>query len=356
MWIRRYSSVRRQRRRPARILPENERTAPRKEEDMETRESPTSARRRHARRAGVGIVAACVLALAACGSSGGSGATGNGSSSAGGDPLAQYKKNGINLVYITNPPYSMADPATGKVTGAGPDIITKILNNLGITKLTYTNVDFAGEIPAITSGRADLSGNNFNENPDRCKQIGFSNPVAIYQEGALVAKGNPKNVHSYEDIVNNKSVKIAATRGDAEVSWLQTLGVPNSRISQFATVAEAVTAVNQGRADVNLNVVISLVSELKRPEGSKLELAAPFTQPVINGTAEISSASYAIPYKNVALLNGVNQQISAMIKSGEMGQILTKYGYPDGSIPPASVNAKTICPDGAWPAGYVDVN
>ena len=322
---------------------------------MDTRESPASARRGHSRHVGIGtVVAACVLGLAACSSSAG-GASGSGSPSSAGDPLAQYKKNGINLVYITFPPYSYADPTTGKVTGAGPDIITKILNNLGITKLNFTNVDFAGEIPAITSGRADLSGNNFNENPERCKQIGFSNPVAIYQEGALVAKGNPKNIHSYPDIVSNSSIKIAATRGDAEVSWLQTLGVPDSRISQFATVAEAVTAVNQGRADVNLNAVISLVSELKRPEGSNLELATPFTQPVINGTAEISSASYAIPYKSVALLNAVNQQIAALIKSGEMAAILTKYGYPDGSIPPATVTAKTICPDGAWPAGYVDV-
>ena len=270
--------------------------------------------------------------------------------------LAGYQKDGLKLVYITNPPFSYADPKSGEIIGAGPVVLRELLKPYGITKFSYSLVQFAGEIPAVTSKRADMTANNFNANADRCAQVGFTNPVALYHQGALVHKGNPKNLHSYDDIAKDSSVKIAILRGDASIAWLQSYGVGTNRLLQFDALPQAVTAVNQGRADVYLNAIVSLNQELKQPEASNLEVANPFKGPVIDGQEIITNASYAIRYEEVDLLNALNEQIAALINNGRMLELLTPYGYDKDSIPSATMTAKSICPAGAWPAGYKDLS
>jgi polar amino acid transport system substrate-binding protein len=270
--------------------------------------------------------------------------------------LAGYQKDGLKLVYITNPPFSYADPKSGEIIGAGPVVLRELLKPYGITKFSYSLVQFAGEIPAVTSKRADMTANNFNANAARCAQVGFTNPVALYHQGALVHKGNPKNLHSYDDIAKDSSVKIAILRGDASIAWLQSYGVGTNRLLQFDALPQAVTAVNQGRADVYLNATVSLNQELKQPEASNLEVANPFKGPVIDGKELITNASYAIRYEEVDLLNALNEQIAALIDNGRMLELLTPYGYDKDSIPPATMTAKSICPAGAWPAGYKDLS
>jgi polar amino acid transport system substrate-binding protein len=270
--------------------------------------------------------------------------------------LAGYQKDGLKLVYITNPPFSYADPKSGEIIGAGPVVLRELLKPYGITKFSYSLVQFAGEIPAVSSKRADMTANNFNANADRCAQVGFTNPVALYHQGALVHKGNPKNLHSYDDIAKDSSVKIAILRGDASIAWLQSYGVGTNRLLQFDALPQAVTAVNQGRADVYLNATVSLNQELKQPEASNLEVANPFKGPVINGKELITNASYAIRYEEVDLLNALNEQIAALINNGRMLELLTPYGYDKDSIPPATMTAKSICPAAPWPAGYKDLS
>lgn len=270
--------------------------------------------------------------------------------------LAGYQKDGLKLVYITNPPFSYADPKSGEIIGAGPVVLRELLKPYGITKFSYSLVQFAGEIPAVSSKRADMTANNFNANATRCAQVGFTNPVALYHQGALVHKGNPKNLHSYDDIAKDSSVKIAILRGDASIAWLQSYGVGTSRLLQFDALPQAVTAVNQGRADVYLNATVSLNQELKQPEASNLEVANPFKGPVIDGKELITNASYAIRYEEVDLLNALNEQIATLINNGRMLELLTPYGYDKNSLPPATMTAKSICPAAPWPAGYKDLS
>ncbi|MBN9620057.1 MAG: transporter substrate-binding domain-containing protein, partial [Actinobacteria bacterium] len=205
--------------------------------------------RRHFLGAGAGLMGTIVLggALGACSSGSKPAATGGGSGPAA-SGLAAYRQNGLRLAYITNPPFSFADPKTGEITGAGPVVLRELLTPYGITKLDYSLVQFASEIPTVTSKRADMTANNFNANATRCAQIGFTNPVALYHQGALVHRGNPKDLHSYDDIAKNSSVRIAVLRGDASIAWLKSYGVGTDRLLQFDALPQAVTAVNQGRA------------------------------------------------------------------------------------------------------------
>jgi len=317
---------------------------------------PAQARSRRLRGAFTGLAVVSVFALAACSSSGGdsSGPTAVSSSAAANHALDKYRQNGINIVFISNPPFSQ-DDGKGNAAGSGPEVMNKILDNLGITKRTYQLVDFATEIPSLTSGRAVLTANNFNANATRCAQVAFTNPIAFYHQGALAAKGNPKNLHSYDDIAKDSSVKIAAIQGDAAISWLQdTYKVPASRLVLFDTVQNALTGVNQGRADVYLNAVTQLNLNLKLPNTDKLEVVKDFKGPVIDGAEVITNASYALPWTEVDLLNAINGEIVNLEKDGSLASMLTQAGYPADAVAKPTDSGKSVNPGCPWPASYVD--
>jgi polar amino acid transport system substrate-binding protein len=330
---------------------------------------PSQSRLRRSRGALAVLASVAAFTLAACSSGGSSGSTSTAASPTGAasttssasaaatnPALDKYRQNGVTIVYISNPPFS-GDDGKGNVTGAGPDVMNKILDNLGIKKRTYSLVDFSGEIPALTSGRATLTGNTFNANSTRCQQVAFTNPVAFYHQGALVPKGNPKNLHSYDDVAKDSSVNVATIRGDAVIPWLQdTYKVPSSRILQFDTVQNALTAVNQGRADVYFNAIVQLTLDLKLPNTDKLEVATPFKGPVISGVEQITNASYALPYADSALLNAINAEIAGLEKSGEMSKILVPDGYPADSIAKPTDSGKSVNPSCPWPSDYVDLS
>src|SRR3546814_15173656 len=61
--------------------------------------------------------------------------------------------------------------------------------------------------------------------PQRCKEVLFSDPNSSYGEGLLVAKGNPDNVHTYQDFAKSDK-KIAIMAGADKLEMLQALGVP----------------------------------------------------------------------------------------------------------------------------------
>ena len=89
--------------------------------------------------------------------------------------------------------------------------------------------------------------------------------------------------------------------------------------------------------------------------GGDVEIAEPFSGPVIDGEEQVSIGGFATSYDNIDLLNGINGVIADMIKSGELANIMDPLGYPKSGVPEATMTAKSICPDAPWPASYIDL-
>src|SRR3546814_6251206 len=83
--------------------------------------------------------------------------------------------------------------------------------------------------------------------PQRCKEVLFSDPNSSYGEGLLVAKGNPDNVHTYQDFAKSDK-KIAIMAGADQLEMLQALGVPADRMVTISNNADAISTVSTGRA------------------------------------------------------------------------------------------------------------
>jgi polar amino acid transport system substrate-binding protein len=316
-----------------------------------------SARKRYIGAIGTTAMLAFGSLLAGCASTPTADGTGTPSSASSSGSVAPsidgFVQNGIKFTYIIDPP-NVYQAENGDITGASAEAIKAVLAKLGITNLSYANVPFDSTIPTLTANRADLTSFIFNIKPDRCSQVAFTNPVYIDRDGAAVLKGNPKNIHSWDDLVSDKSIQIASIRGDAHLDWLKAYGIDDSRIQQFESLPQAVSAVATGRADVYLNGNVNIAGGLKQG-GDGVELATPFAGPVIDGKEQVSIGGFAMSYDNIDLLNEVNATIADMIKSGELADIMDPLGYPKSGIPDATMTAKSICPDAPWPAGYVDL-
>ncbi len=269
------------------------------------------------------------------------------SSAAGGEgTLAAARGRGyVTLGFNDNKPLSFVDPNTGQPSGSGPVLLNTILGNLGIPKVHFTVVDFAGIIPGLQNHQWDLSGIAFYITPQRCAQVAFTNPVNQYVEGALVRTGNQLNLHSYADMAK-AGAKVGIQEGDSEVDWAKAAGIKN--IVLFPQEPLGIQALKEGRIDAYLNNTFSLRADLANYGSQGIELATPFSGPFVNGQPVTAYAGFAVRAQDVNLLNALNQQIAALNTGGQLLKLQEPFGWSADGIPPLSVTAKSLCPDASW--------
>ncbi|HBQ32419.1 MAG TPA: ectoine/hydroxyectoine ABC transporter substrate-binding protein EhuB, partial [Ochrobactrum anthropi] len=145
-------------------------------------------------------------------------------------------------------PYGYMD-ASGAAKGIGPDVAAAIFKKLGIEEVDWTVTPFGSLIPGLKAKRFEFVAAEQNVLPDRCKQVQFTVANSSYGEGLLVPKGNPKNIHSYDDIKKDPSLKVAIVSGADQIDFLHGMGIDESQIVMIQGNADAPSTVQTGRAD-----------------------------------------------------------------------------------------------------------
>lgn len=137
----------------------------------------------------------------------------------GGDGSYQkYKDQGLKLGLIESFPVNFTDPNTGQRTGWNTDIVLAALKHAGIDKYEFVDGPWEAMVPGLQSGRFDLLASDVHVTPERVEVIDFSAPVFWYGDALFVPKGNPANVHSWDDLAG-KTVGVGLGTNYAE--WLQ---------------------------------------------------------------------------------------------------------------------------------------
>src|SRR5699024_2465479 len=191
--------------------------------------------RRHAIRTGVAAIVA--LGLAAV------------TSTAFAVTLDEIKERGYVRVAVANEiPYGYMG-TDGEAHGAGPDVAKAVLAEMGLEDIQWTVTDFGSLIPAVKAGRVDMVAAEMAILPQRCKAVNLSVPDSTYGEGLMVKKGNPKDIHSFDDFADNSDLKVAIMSGADQLEYMQALGVPQSQMIMVNANTDAIAAVATGRAD-----------------------------------------------------------------------------------------------------------
>ena len=291
-------------------------------------------------------VAALSASLVACGSPSTGGDTGTDTGTT--NTLERIQENGtVRAAFITNRPLSYLDEGTGLLEGSGPAVLRKIMENLGVANVDGVLTDFDAIIPGLQADRWDISAFPFYVTPVRCENVAFTNPTAQYLEGAMVQTGNPLNITSYEDF-SRPEIRIAIGSGNAEIERARDNGATDAQISLFTDEALALEALRNGQVDVYLNAQFSMAQALRNYDPTGLEIASPFTGPIIDGEEVVAYGAWAVRSDDTELREAFNAELKKLNESGELLKLQEPFGYDAESIPDPSVTSASLCPDATW--------
>ena len=130
-------------------------------------------------------------------------------------------------------------------------------------------------IPGLRAGRFDVIAAGMYITPARCKQVLFTDPQYQLPDALLTAKGNPKNLHSYEDIAKNPEVKLAIMAGTVNLAYARDSGVKDAQILQVPDTTAQLQAVRAGRADAAVGTQLTMKG-LASKGGDKVQAVTEF--------------------------------------------------------------------------------
>lgn len=228
-------------------------------------------------------------------------------------------------------PYAFMD-ADGNAKGIGPEVAAAVWKALGVKDVGWSVTPFGTLIPGLKARRYDFVGAEMNILPDRCKQVSFTEPNSSYGEGLLVPKGNPKNLHGYEDIKASPALKVAIVSGADQIDFLHAMGIPDSQIVMIQANADALSTVKTGRADAYAATELTVVELVKTSGDAGIEQAKPFKDPVVNGKPARSYGGFDFRPEDKELYKAFNDELVKFKKTDAYAAILTNYGLSQESV------------------------
>lgn len=251
--------------------------------------------------------------------------------------LDEIKSQGyIRAATANEVPYGYMD-ADGTAKGIAPEVAEAVLKKMGVNEVQWVVTPFGSLIPGLKANRFDLVAAEQDILPARCQQVLFSEPNSSYGDGILVPKGNPKNIHAYEDIARDSSLKLAVVNGTSHLQFAEGVGVPEGQLVVIANNADAPATVTSGRADAYAATEATVGSLVK--DNDRLESANPFSDPVVDSKAMRSYGGFAFAQGSEDLVTAFNAELAAFKKTDDYKKILTTYGVSENSI--AASSSKT---------------
>lgn len=277
----------------------------------------------------LGLCLTVMLLLVGCSTNGNNGNQAESSETT----LDKAKRQGFITVGFANEmPYAYATP-DGKLTGASVEVARKVLANLGIEQMDGVLTEFGSLIPGLQAQRFDLITAGMFITKERAEQVDFANPEYSIGEAIAVKKGNPLNIHSYEDIRDQSDVKVAVMVGAIEVNYLKSVGVQESQIVTVPDQPSAISALQSGRADVITMTGPSLQAVLDSAKDSDIERVMDFEQPVIDGESVRGYGAAVFRQDDDEFREAFNQELHKLQESGELLEILMSFGFTEQELP-----------------------
>lgn len=247
---------------------------------------------------------------------------------------ADIKKSGVLKVggETSLPPYLFLEG--GKLTGIESNIMSALGKSLGL-EVEVTNTKFAAMVTGLASKRFDVAMSDFSDTLERQKQVTF---VDYTQAGQIlvVAKGNPKNIHSLEDLCG-KSAAGPAGSLSVELAKQQSkkctdAGKSAVDVQQYPTGAETQLALQNGRTDsMAIDYAIGSYNVQQVPD--KIEL-----------TGEPFAKGYhgaAVRPDDKDLQNALEAGLNGLIKEGVYAKILDQWKVPQMAMDTVLINGTT---------------
>lgn len=254
--------------------------------------------------------------------------------------LQRIREAGVARVAIAGEqPYGFSD-SSGRVTGESPEVARLVLQAIGVGGIEAVQVPFDRLLDTLVGGNADLVAAGMTISPDRCGRVAFSRPDFVAQPGFLVRRGNPRGVRSFADVRGRVRLRVLA--GSAEQGWAAASGVASEAVSVFDGQSTLVRAVADERVDAAVLTRISLLDELRRNPGLRLEVTRPF-RVTIGGREVVPAGGFAFRREDADLVAAFDAGLTAAQASGEWLRVASPFGFTGINLPPGSLTTAALC-------------
>lgn len=248
----------------------------------------------------------------------------------------------VRIGYANEAPYAYMDSAENRLTGEAVEIARVVLKRMGINEVEGVLTEFGSLIPGLQANRFDIIAAGMYITPERCQQATFSNPTYGVGEAFLVQKGNPKNLHSYEDIAKQDDVRLGVVVGAIQSEYARKLEIPTDRVVVFPDVVSALSGVQAGRADAYGATALTINDLMKKSATGDLEKAEPFTDPVIDGESVRGYGAFVFRPADQEFVDAFNAELAKFIGSEEHAKLVEPFGFGKNELP-GDVTAEKLC-------------
>ncbi len=279
---------------------------------------------------------ATMLAVGGCGD-GGSDDSADGALSALGQKLPEAIAEervievGSDIAY---PPVEFFEEGTQTAIGLDVDICNAIAAKFGDGfTCRFTNTTFDGIIPALNAKRFDIVMSALSDTEERRQAIDL---IDYFNAGTsiLVAKGNPANVRSVDDLCGKT---IGLQRGttqeelaNAQKAKCQANG-SDLEVLTFDKDTDALLSLKAGRSVADMNdFPVAAYNAKVSGGGNDFEVVG----------AQLDPAPYGIGVRkdDVALRDALREALQAIIADGTYDRVLAKWDVAAGALKTASIN------------------
>lgn len=211
-----------------------------------------------------------------------------------------------------------------------------VLDRMGITNLESVVTDWGGLIPGLKANRFDIITGGMYILGSRCENVNFSEPMGVFGDAFIVAKGNPKEIQTYQDI-KDKGAVLATGAGYNIVEVAKREGIADSNVMQVPGPTEILAAVRSGRADAG-GVTFFTARNLAKQSGGTVEVTDPAKLPEWT----LSWVGIGFRKSDTAFLEAFNEAQREHLGSDAMLASVAEYGYTRAQLP-GDVTAEYAC-------------
>lgn len=255
------------------------------------------------------------------------------------------KEGYVRIGFANEPPFGFATSA-GAIAGEAPEIARAVLDRMGLQNVKMEGVvtEFGSLIPGLLADRFDMIAAGMFVRPARCEQIAFSEPTVGLGTAIMVAAGNPKKLHSFEDIAKSPDAKLAVVSGGAELEYARASGIPDDRLHVLLDNPSGMAAVVTGQADAFALSSLVIQNMINTANNPAIERATPFSDPVVNGASVRGYGAFGFRKDDADFVTAFNAELTKFIGSKEHRAIVAPYGFTEAELPGDMTTAKLCTP------------
>ncbi|AXF57604.1 ectoine/hydroxyectoine ABC transporter substrate-binding protein EhuB [Salicibibacter kimchii] len=255
--------------------------------------------------------------------------------------VADLEENGIVQVGVANEePYGYLDGETA--TGASTEIARAVFQNMGVEDVEATVTEFGNLIPSLNAGNYDVVTAGMDVQPERCENGSFGDVEYSYGEGMAVQSGNPMDLHSYEDIVEQDAT-VSVMSGANQLDMFEALGIDEDNIQYSDDIPGNIAALEAGDVDATVMTGATMNAAMDNADTDAIEQPENFTDPVIDGEEQVAYGAAVFRDDDEELREAYNESLQELKDSGEIAEIIAEFDFDEENVVTDEVTTEELC-------------